>query len=94
MKYIEKIMLLSKILYKRQKQLNLGIGMDPEKFKNMIESDEPKLKGFFDELVNIFIPSGRVESNKKPLVGFCYLLVRLRNGNMNSLQLEVGFYLE
>src|SRR5688500_5354188 len=44
----EKIKLLSQILYQRQRQLNLDIELDPEKFKDMIEKHDIKLKGFFD----------------------------------------------
>jgi hypothetical protein len=93
----EKIELLSNILYIRQRQLNLDIELDPEKFKEMVEQHEPKLAGFFDELVNIFLPSNRsmhnLENSKKSLVGLCYLLSGLSNKFNNSLQLEIGLYL-
>src|SRR5688572_24525049 len=93
----EKIKLLSQVLYQRQRQLNLDIELDPEKFKDMIEKHDMKLKGFFDELVDIFLPSNRsthtIDNAKKSLVGFCYLLTGLRNKFNNSLQLEIGLYL-
>ena len=95
--FSEKIKLLSKILYARQRQLKLDIELDPENFKDMIEQHDPKLKGFFDELVDIFLPSNRSAYNlknaKKSIVGFCYLLAGLRNKFNNSLQLEIGLYL-
>ena len=63
----------------------------------MIEKHDMKLKGFFDELVDIFLPSNRsthtIDNAKKSLVGFCYLLTGLRNKFNNSLQLEIGLYL-
>ena len=43
----EKIKLLSKCLYKRQRLLHLEIELDPKKFQNIIEEDESQLKGFF-----------------------------------------------
>jgi len=93
----ENFKLLSKTLCKRQRQLQLEIELDPKKFQNMIEENEPQLKGFFDELVDIFLPSsisdGNIENRKKSLVGFCYLLSGLGNQYNNSLQLEVGLYL-
>src|SRR6185369_8818138 len=74
--------------------------LDPENFKNMIEQHEPELKGFFDELTHIFLSSKKsrdnkdsIENAKKSLVGFCYLLVGLKNQQNNSLQLEIGLYL-
>jgi hypothetical protein len=92
-----KIELLSNLLYIRQRQLNLDIELDPENFKNMIEHHEPQLVGFFDELINIFLPSNRsmnnLENSKKSLVGFCYLLSGLSNIFNNSLKLEIGLYL-
>ena len=70
-------------MYARQRQLKLDIELDPENFKDMIEQHDPKLKGFFDELVDIFLPSNRSAYNlknaKKSIVGFCYLLAGLRN---------------
>jgi len=95
-----KFELLSALLYKRQRNLNLNIELDPEDFKNMIEENEPKLKGFFDELIYIFLTSQThnrsenvIENAKKSLVGFCYLLAGLKNQRNNSLQLEIGLYL-
>jgi len=86
--------LLSKTLYKRQRQLQLEIELDPKKFQDMIEENEPQLKGFFDELIDIFLPSNMsddsIENCKKSLVGFCYLLSGLGNKFNNSLQLEIG----
>lgn len=95
-----KFELLSDLLYVRQRNLNLDVELDPENFKNMIEQHEPELKGFFDELTHIFLSSKKsrdnkdsIENAKKSLVGFCYLLVGLKNQQNNSLQLEIGLYL-
>ena len=63
----------------------------------MIEREDPRLHGFFKELVEAVIPTARSNHNKnetkKSVVGFCYLLARLRNKFANSLKLDIGLYL-
>ena len=71
--------------------------MDPEKFSDMIEKQDSRLEGFFDEMVNAIIPTERKEKNKedakKSIVTFCYLLAGLRNKFTNSIKLDIGLYL-
>ena len=71
--------------------------MDPEKFSDMIEKQDSKLEGFFDEMVDAIIPTERKEKNKedakKSIVTFCYLLAGLRNKFTNSIKLDIGLYL-
>ena len=54
----------------------------------MLEQNEPKLIGFFDELVEGLIPKTRSfynqEEAKKSIVSFCYLFAGLRNKFANS----------
>lgn len=92
-----KIKILSNSLFYLQRDFNLNLELDPDKFKIMIERYQPILTGFFDELVEMFVPANRSELNKenakKNVVVFCYLLAGLRNKFTNSLQLEIGLYL-
>jgi len=71
--------------------------LDPTQFRRLIEEKEPKLIGFFDELVDI-IPKNRSqlnkESTKKVIVGYCYLLAGIRNKFVNNFKLDLGLYLE
>jgi hypothetical protein len=63
----------------------------------MVKYYEPKLKGFFNEMVDAVIPIYRLEKNKqaakKTVIGFCYLLAGLRNKFVNSFKLNLGLYL-
>ena len=58
---------------------------------------EPKLKGFFNKMVNAIVPTRRLEKNKeaakKSVVTFCYFLVGLHNKFANAIKLDVGLYL-
>ena len=38
--------------------------MDPEEFSEMIEQQDKRLDGFFNEMVGAIVPSGRKEKNK------------------------------
>jgi hypothetical protein len=63
----------------------------------MLEQNEPKLIGFFDELVEGLIPKTRSfynqEEAKKSIVSFCYLFAGLRNKFANSYKLDIGLHL-
>ena len=56
---------------------------DPDEFKQMLEKEEPKLQGFFDELVTSTNPQKKSpivnQQNKKNLVAMCYFLAGLNN---------------
>jgi hypothetical protein len=71
--------------------------LDSEKFSDMIEKQDSRLEGFFDEMVDAIIPTERKEKNKedakKSIVTFCYLLAGLRNKFTNSIKLDIGLYL-
>ena len=71
--------------------------MDPEEFSDMIIQQDKRLEGFFDEMVEAIVPSGRKEKNKddakRSIVAFCYLLAGLRNKFINSVKLDIGLYL-
>lgn len=88
--------MLTKVLYDNQRKYQADIELDPTKFSQLIEENEPKLKGFFDEMLKI-IPDNRTFSNKesakKALVGYCHLLAGLRNKFVNNFKLDLGLYL-
>jgi hypothetical protein len=71
--------------------------LDSEKFSDMIQKQDSRLEGFFDEMVDAIIPTERKEKNKedakKSIVTFCYLLAGLRNKFTNSIKLDIGLYL-
>lgn len=57
----DKITLMTKILYEKQRKENKELELDPA----MLENAEPSLKGFFKELCNSMIPERRSTYNKK-----------------------------
>ena len=96
-KFSYKLKTLSDSLFYLQRDFHLNLELNPDKFRIMIENYQPILIGFFDELIEMFVPTNRSELNKenakKNVVVFCYLLAGLRNKFINSLQLEIGLYL-
>ena len=74
---------MSNILYKKQCKDGEKPIYDPDEFKKMLEEEEPKLQGFFDELISSTNPqmknSKTNQQNKKKLVAFCHFLAGLKN---------------
>lgn len=97
MSFSEKIHCMSNVLYKRQRKSGENPIYDPDEFKKMLEEEEPKLQGFFDELIASTNPQIKShltnQQNKKKLVAFCYFLAGLNNKFINSVKTEVGFLL-
>ncbi|CAG8802182.1 19562_t:CDS:1, partial [Cetraspora pellucida] len=58
----------------------------------------PKLKGFFEEMMNALILVKRLIKNKekakKQVVVYCYLLVGIRNKFANNFKLDLGLFLQ
>ena len=50
-----KMKYLTQLLYNQQQKLNQQIELDPNRFCNMIEREDPRLDGFFEELVKAVI---------------------------------------
>ncbi|RGB39146.1 hypothetical protein C1646_754809 [Rhizophagus diaphanus] len=71
---------------------------DPDKFKKMLEEEEPKLQGFFDEFVSDTNfqqkNSTTNQRNKKKLVIMYYLLARFNNKFINDVKEDIGFLLD
>src|SRR5437764_997742 len=76
-------------LYTRQRQLNLDIELNPEKFKDVIGQYNPVLliswSMSFHLLIDLSIPTCNLVDAKKSLIEFRYLLVGLENKFNNSL---------
>ena len=60
---------MSNVLYKKQRKDGEKPIYDPDEFKKMLEEEEPKLQGFFDELISSTNPqmknSKTNQQNKK-----------------------------
>src|SRR5688572_4005734 len=87
--------MLTKVLYKYRKNDNLEL--DPTLFQRMIEEADPRLKGFFNQMVKALIPDNRSTYNKieakKSVVSLCYIMAGMRNKFVNDFKLEIGLYL-
>ena len=70
---------------------------DPNEFKQMLEKEEPKLQGFFDELIASTNPQKKSfiinQQTKKKLVAMCYFLAGLNNKFISDVKADVGFLL-
>ena len=59
--------------------------------------EEPKLQGFFDELVDSTNPQKKDfitnQQNKKKLVAMCHFLAGFNNKFINGVKTEIGFLL-
>jgi len=88
---------MSNVLYKKQHKDGENPIYDPDEFKKMIEKEELKLKGFFDEFFAGTNPQKKHsitnQQNKKKLVIMCYLLAGFNNKFINGVKKDVGFLL-
>src|SRR5205823_9419114 len=93
----EKIRLMDSVLYKKQHKDGEKPVYDPDKFKEMIEKEEPKLRGLFDELVASTDPQNKNfatnQQNKKKIVMVCYYLAGFNNKFVSNAKEDVGFLL-
>ena len=94
----EKIHLMSNVLYRKQRKDKKKPIYDPDEFKQKLEKEEPKLQGFFDELVTSTNPQKKSpivnQQNKKKLVAMCYFLAGLNNKFISDVKVDVGFLLK
>src|SRR6266542_3366962 len=90
-------MLMTKVLYEKQRKENKPLELDPTHFQTMLENAEPLLKGFFNELYNSFTPDRRSaynkNENKKKVINICYSIAAIRNKFVNHYPLEIRLYL-
>lgn len=91
-----KIASIAKLLHKYQNEGNSPI-FDSEKFVEMIEAQEPSLKGFFNFLFQAMNPSGKNPQTQKSLqqkvMMLCYQLASLRNKQVSSTKTTIGLFL-
>lgn len=88
---------MSNVLYKKQHKDGEKPVYDPDEFKKMIEKEEPKLQGFFDEIFTSTNPQKKNsitnQQNKKKLVIMCYLLAGFSNKFINGVKEDIGLFL-
>lgn len=94
----DRIKKMSSILYKNQRILGQKTIYDPDEFKNMLETGDADLIGFFDELYQGTNPNTKSDktntNNKKKLVSLCYFLASINNKYINGIKADIGSYLE
>ena len=94
----DKIKKMANILYKNQRKLKQKPIYDPDEFKNMLETTDKDLVGFFDELYAGTNPNAKSdktnENNKKKLVSLCYFLASINNKYINGIKADIGSYLQ
>jgi hypothetical protein len=94
----DKIKKMSSILYKNQRILGQKTIYDPDEFKNMLETGDAELIGFFDELYQGTNPNTKSDrtnnNNKRKLVSLCYFLASINNKYINGIKADIGSYLE
>ncbi|RIB02068.1 hypothetical protein C2G38_2228885 [Gigaspora rosea] len=61
----EKISLMTKVLYEKQRNEHNTLELTPDRFQTILEDAKPQLVEFFDELYNTFIPETRSAFNRK-----------------------------
>ena len=88
---------MSSVLYKKQCKDGEKPIYDPDKFQEMLEREEPKLQGFFEELIASTNPQKKNsvtnQQNKKKLVAMCYFLAGFNNKFINDVKVDIGFLL-
>ncbi|CAG8759005.1 15722_t:CDS:1, partial [Racocetra persica] len=93
----EKITLMTKVLYEKQRKENNILELNPDQFQKMLEDAKPQLVGFFNELYDAFISKRRSSYNrkedKKKVVNIYYSIAMIRNRLVNDYPLEIGLYL-
>src|SRR6266511_2285895 len=93
----KKIQLMAGVLFTKQRKECKDPILDPDEFKGMLESAEPSLKGFFDQLYFGTNPQAKSHmtntKNKQRLVLF-YFLAGLNNKFINGIKAEIGYMLD
>ncbi|EXX68106.1 hypothetical protein RhiirA5_222767 [Rhizophagus irregularis] len=93
----EKIRLMSNVLFKKQHKDNEKPIYDPEEFKKMLEKEEPKLQGFFDEFYAGTNPQKKNpitnQQNKKKTRYNVLSFAGFNNKFISDVKEDVGFLL-
>ncbi|CAG8825830.1 11636_t:CDS:2, partial [Gigaspora rosea] len=80
--FSNQLQFLTKILYQYEKQNNDYL-LDPNNFKQLIETKEPQLIGFLDEITNAL----------QQIISQYYLLAGLHSQNVNKYKTDLSLYL-
>ena len=93
----DKIKSLTSILYTLQHKKHQKPITDPEEFVNYIESEDVKLKGFFDVLYQSINPASKNEATKKKIktkvMFICYQLAAIHNKQVSSIKSSIGLFM-
>src|ERR1700722_18462884 len=88
---------MSSVLYKKQHKNKENPIYDPSEFKEMLEREEPKLQGFFEELVASTNSQKKNsitnQQNEKKLVAMCYFLAGFNNKFISDVKADIEFLL-
>ena len=87
---------MTKVLYQYQKEGNLPI-FDSNNFVNLIESQDPKLCGFFDILFQSMNPTQKNQATKQLLrqkvMMLYYQIATLRNKQVSGTKTAIGLFM-
>src|ERR1043165_312874 len=87
---------MTKVLYQYQKEGNLPI-FNSNNFVNLIESQDPKLCGFFDILFQSINPTQKNQATKQLLrqkvMMLCYQIATLRNKQVSGTKTAIGLFM-
>ncbi|CAG8614344.1 2081_t:CDS:1, partial [Cetraspora pellucida] len=94
--FSEQFKMLTNLLYKKHHEFD-SLELDHNLFQQMIEAADLRLKGFFNQMVEMLIPNNKTIYNKteakKSVVSLCYIMAGMRNKFVNDFKLEVRLYL-
>ncbi len=85
------------ILYQMQHKESINLILNPKDFDHYLTEKDKDLKGFLNEICNIFLPKNWKKSQKikkqKKIITILYLIANIRNMQVNSFKVELGIYL-
>jgi hypothetical protein len=95
--FAEQVKLLTRVMYDMQRKQGLDLELNPDRFIELIERQEPRLNGFIQGIIDAVtkpsLTAKRKQTKKFSVVAFCHLLAGLGNMFVNNLKLDVGLYL-
>jgi len=84
-------------MFDMQRKQGLDLELNPDRFIELVEGQEPRLSGFIQGIVDAVTPPSRtakrMQTKKFSVIAFCHLLAGLTNMFVNNLKLDVGLYL-
>ncbi len=88
---------MTTILYQMQYKESINLILDPRDFDHYLAEKDENLKGFLNEICNIFLPKNwkknhKIEKQKKIII-ILYLIANIRNMQVNSFKIELEIYL-